>query len=79
MKLRITAKCSDMFDASLIDNKGEHVRHYSGYVPSWFPNPSVEHYGDYVDLDIDMETGRILNWKKPSQATLNATFYERKD
>lgn len=33
------------------------------YVPSFFPG---EHYGDYLILDIDLETGQITNWKKPT-------------
>jgi hypothetical protein len=32
-------------------------------VPSFFPG---EHYGDYLILDIDLETGQITNWKKPT-------------
>ena len=33
------------------------------YVPGFFP---TEHFGDYLDLTIDIETGKILNWVKPS-------------
>ena len=68
--ISINAKCSDGFDAILINNghvKGE----YTGYVPDWMPG---QHYGDYVDLRIDIETGRILNWKKPTAAQLKETF-----
>lgn len=75
--IRLSAKCSDLFDASLAERVGDQnvLRgEYHGYVPSWFPNPKEEHYGDYVQLDIDVETGRILNWKKPSQANLKETF-----
>lgn len=25
-----------------------------------------QHYGDYVILDIDLDTGKILNWKPPT-------------
>jgi hypothetical protein len=70
--ISFTAKCSDMFGASLQDKDGNGVgQDYDGYVPSWFPG---EHYGDYVILDIDLETGRILNWKKPTEAQLTKTF-----
>lgn len=71
--ISISAKCSDLFNAQLREGsefKGEH----DGYVPQWFPNPNVQHYGDYVQLDIDIETGRILNWKKPTKAQLKETF-----
>ena len=67
--LRICAKCSDMFSADLSSEK-----EYVGYVPKWFPNKDVNHYGDYVQLTIDIETGRILNWVKPTKEQLAETF-----
>jgi len=73
LTLSITAKCSDMFRASL-HNNGHFKGEYDGYVPAWFPNPNVEHYGDYVELRIDIATGQILNWKRPSDAVLNKVF-----
>ncbi|MGF0237226.1 hypothetical protein ACQR3P_30300 [Rhodococcus sp. IEGM1300] len=36
---------------------------YEGYVPDFFPG---QHYGDYLILSIDLETGQIKNWQKPS-------------
>jgi len=84
--IRVTAKCCDMFDATLNrvipadsqQDMGETVVGigyvYNGYVPDWFPNTTVEHYGDYVELDIDVDTGKIVNWKKPTEAQLKATF-----
>ena len=71
MTLRITAKCSDLFSASLVDINGKQVGEYDGYVPDWMPG---EHYGDYVELKIDIATGNILNWKCPTQGQLNKTF-----
>jgi hypothetical protein len=64
--LKICAKCSDLFSASLIVNDKE-VANHDGYVPDFMPN---EHYGDYVELDIDIETGKILNWKYPTTSTI---------
>jgi hypothetical protein len=32
-----------------------------GYVPSFMPG---EHYGDYLILDIDIDSGLVTNWKK---------------
>lgn len=66
MKLQISAKCSDRFNAQIVDDKGD-IKYYDGYVPDWFPG---QNYGDYVMLDIDTETGQILNWKKPSKEDL---------
>lgn len=62
--MTISAKCSDMFSARLADG-----REYDGYVPAFFPG---QHYGDYVMLDIDLATGRILNWKAPTVKDLAA-------
>ena len=70
--IQITAKCNDMFWASLREN-GQLTREYEGYVPKFMPG---EHCGDYVELSIDVATGQILNWKKPSQTQLNQTFGE---
>jgi hypothetical protein len=79
--IKINAKCSDMFAATLETTKQNEAgsqltsfANYDGYVPAWFPSNAVNHYGDYVELTIDVETGRILNWKKPTQAQLNDTF-----
>ena len=55
-----------MFTATL-EEDGKQTADYDGYVPEFFPN---EHYGDYVELDIDIDTGQILNWKKPTKVEL---------
>ena len=62
MILSICAKCSDRFSANLDDGRG-----YHGGVPDFFPG---DHYGDYVQLDIDTETGEIVNWQKPTKEDL---------
>jgi len=71
--ISISAKCSDPFDATFLDAKGNELGAYSGYVPDFFPE---EHYGDYVMFDIDVDTGKIVNWKKPSQAALQKVMEE---
>lgn len=68
--IHISAKCSDLFGAFLRDENNKIVGEYDGYVPSWLPNPRESHCGDYVSLEIDIETGKILNWKKPTQTQL---------
>lgn len=62
--LQLCLKVRDEFTASLLDqdNQTIHIQD-EGYVPRFMPG---EHYGDYVMLDIDLETGQITNWKKPS-------------
>ena len=69
--ISITAKCSDLFSATAKDATGKEVGQWDGYVPDIMPD---DHDGDYILLDIDVNTGRILNWKKPSQLVLRQTF-----
>jgi hypothetical protein len=72
MVVTISAKCSDLFAAHLTNGKGEQIgEDYDGYVPDWFPD---RHYGDYVMLDIEIETGKILNWRAPTVDELAETF-----
>jgi len=71
----ISAKCSDLCIATAHDEQGKQVgSEHDGYVPKWMPG---EHYGDYVELNIDIETGKILNWVKPTQEQLKETFLKR--
>lgn len=69
--LRMSAKCSDLFSATLINEEtGEGLGCYDGYVPEWFPNGG----DDYVNFDINIETGVIVNWHKPNKSQLKKTF-----
>lgn len=65
--LHICGKTSDMCNAQL-EIDGKIVKENDGYVPAMMPG---DHYGDYIELEIDIDTGMILNWKKPSEKTLN--------
>lgn len=67
MILHMSAKCSDLFSASLTDKDANYLGEYQGYVPEFFPG---QHYGDYVTFDIDTDTGKILNWKAPTPKDL---------
>jgi hypothetical protein len=67
--ISFTAKCSDLFSAAAKDASGQFAGEYTGYVPPW-----LDKDGDYIELTIDVETGQILNWKKPSQKALRETF-----
>jgi hypothetical protein len=62
--LSISAKCSDLCSTSFTDAKGK-VTESDGYVPSGI---GIDEYGDYVVLNIDMQTGQIQNWKPVSDA-----------
>jgi hypothetical protein len=61
--LRINAKCSDLCIAELINDKGESVVEHDGYVPEGLNLGGQYEDGDYVEIDIDIKTGQILNWK----------------
>ena len=58
--LRISAKCSDLCWTEYTDSKGN-VTESNGYVPEQIG--IGDGGGDYIDIDIDMKTGQILNWK----------------
>jgi len=63
-ELRIHLKVSDMFSAAVHDDAGNELGgQEDGYVPDFMPG---QHYGDYVILNIDLDTGQITNWKKPT-------------
>ena len=62
--MSIHCKVSDRFTYSIQDEQGERLfRQDDGYVPSFMPG---EHYGDYIILEIDLETGFVTNWVPPS-------------
>ena len=66
-EMRLHIKVCDRFEADLKNAQGENVGGYTGYVPDFFPG---EHYGDYLILNIDLETGQIKNWQKPATADI---------
>ena len=64
--LSICLKVSDGFNGTFLED-GVQDGDYEGYVPNFFPG---NHYGDYVELDIDIDTGMIVNWNKPTKADI---------
>ncbi|WP_313447370.1 hypothetical protein [Pseudomonas sp.] len=75
-ELRLHIKVRDGFDASIQDDQGDEVGSYKGYVPDFFPG---DHYGDYLILNIDLETGQIKNWKKPGAADIEKMLAQDED
>lgn len=66
--LAIYCKVSDRFSFTLLDAQGEEVyQQEDGYVPDLMPG---DHYGDYIILNIDIETGVVTNWRAPTAAEL---------
>lgn len=75
-EIRLHMKVCDRFEAGVFDTEGDKVRGYEGYVPGFFPG---EHYGDYLILNIDIETGQITNWRKPNAEQLEALLSGESD
>lgn len=72
--LKVHCKVSDCFVANLVSSTGTVLKSYEGYVPVFMPG---EHYGDYIILDIDIDTGQITNWGKVAQEEIES-FMESK-
>lgn len=67
-RIKTCIKVCDRFTAAVYGSDGEMIRSIEDeYVPDCFPG---QHYGDYLELDIDIETGQILNWKAPLESEL---------
>lgn len=74
--LSLCCKVRDMFTADLKDQDGRGVAKYEGYVPGFMPGT---HYGDYLMLEIDIDTGEITNWKTPSAEQLKELFPQEEE
>ena len=62
--IKIHVKCSDRFGYEMLDEQGVVIYEQDdGYVPDFMPG---EHYGDYIILDIDLDTGLVTNWTQPT-------------
>lgn len=74
--LRLHLKVRDQFVASLESATGTTIHEHDDYVPDFMPG---EHYGDYVILDIDIDTGQITNWEKPSPEQIQEWISKKED
>lgn len=71
----VVAKVSDAATYTFCDGAGNVMLELGdSYVPSFFPG---ENEGDYLILDIDISTGRIINWAAPSSKTLESFIAEK--
>ncbi len=72
--LKIHLKICDEFSAQIADQDGNIIGEQEDvYVPDFMPG---EHSGDYLILDIDLDTGQITNWKKPTTEQIEAFLLE---
>lgn len=63
--LKIHAKVRDSGSYTLLDADGQVLRDADDcYVPDFMPG---KHFGDYLELDIDIDTGQITNWQVPTK------------
>lgn len=75
--LRMCLKVRDEFTADVLDEDGIVLGgQEDGYVPSFMPG---DHYGDYVMLDIDLDTGLVTNWVVPSAEQIEKFIGGSKD
>jgi hypothetical protein len=65
--MHLHMKVRDQFECQIKDEQGDIIRDYEGYVPSFMPG---QHFGDYLILDIDLDTGQVLNWKEVNKSQL---------
>lgn len=84
--LTLYMKVRDEFSGVLRDQDKEILSEYEGYVPRMMPHFSIfdkdqsgDHYGDYLILDIDVDTGQILNWQKNLKDEDFDRFFEREE
>jgi hypothetical protein len=68
-KLIITAKCSDLCQTIYVVDGTTKAKH-DGY-PLEIEGLSS---GDYINLEIDLDTGLIVNWKVPSHSDVMTEF-----
>ena len=70
--VRVHVKVRDEGYYDLVDADNNVVAQKAeDYVPGFFPG---DHFGDYLMLDIDIETGQILNWVAPTEEEIRTAF-----
>lgn len=58
--LKLHLKVRDCCSFTIEDAQGNKLADHDDYVPGFFPG---DHYGDYIILDIDLDTMQITNWE----------------
>ena len=69
----ICLKVRDEFACDIHDQDGNCIGWYEGYVPGFFPG---DHGGDYVELEINLDTGMIENWRVPTAEQIEKLINE---
>lgn len=73
--MRVRGKCDDRSQVIATNSDGGILFNIDGYMPSGLG------FGrsDYIEFVIDIETGQIMNWKKPSEQALIDSFLTDKE
>jgi hypothetical protein len=75
--IAIYCKVSDRFSYQIKDAEGVVLHDQDdGYVPNFMPG---DHYGDYIILNIDIDTGAVTNWKKLSPEQIEEAIKPKDD
>lgn len=62
--IEIVMKVRDTFSAAILDENSKLLGEQEDvYVPGFMPG---EHYGDYLMLKIDLDTGQVVDWRAPT-------------
>ncbi len=76
-ELRIHMKVCDQFCGEVVDQNGQTIGGKEDvYVPDFMPE---QHFGDYLILNIDLESGRITNWKQPTADQIEAFVSDKEE
>lgn len=62
--MRVSIKARDCCIVQVLDQDGSIVAERDGYVPAILPGGP----GDYVEMEIDIDTGRIADWQVKAEA-----------
>jgi hypothetical protein len=73
--LRIQAKCSDLCFSTYLNNKGKVLAEKDGYVPQGL---NISDDSDYVEIDIDIQTGQIQRWKPLTEKQVIETLNKKR-
>lgn len=76
--LKINAKCGDMCSVTLLRQVGNgHYREgpFEGYMPRDLKLGG----GDYISLEIDVSTGKIIGWDETAARAVEQYFKDKAD
>lgn len=73
--IKLTTRTGDAVAQSFHDKDGKKLAEKVGYAPQFFPN-GEHNFGVFLELDIDLATGKILNWTPPTETQLAEALKE---